>query len=194
MRRADAVSIPEPTGAPSNLGEVLRFMVDAFAFIGDATPIEIGAQYIPHFGAGSAPRVLFVPEKKGKIEPPIEAGNAASMVHSCDVAVRFAEDGSDAGRFDGTYRLADRVIDGIDRACAGRVEWGDLRDNSPLNVDGLGADLVFSFTYRRDIRHGAIWALPADLTTPAPAFNPLAPNAEPAVDVTIAPTATVETA
>ena len=64
------------------VGEINN-MIDAFAELGDATPILVGKHYLEHFGAGFGPRVLFVPEAgAGRIEKPINIGNAASVVHS----------------------------------------------------------------------------------------------------------------
>ncbi len=185
------MAILEPTGAPSNLGAVLRYIEELFQIAGNATPIMIGKQYIRQFGAGSDSRVLFVPEVKGNVGDAIETGSAASMTHSCDVAVRAAEDGSDAGRFDACYTLGDLVIDSLSRACSGRLTFGSLADDSPLNVDGLGADLAFSFTYKRDVRHGVMWSIPSASIITAPPFAPTAPDAlaatSVAVDVTAVP-------
>ncbi len=175
-----AVTIANVTQPASNLAAVLQQITEAMGAIGDATPVLVGKKYIEGFGAGSAPRVLFVPEPKGKIGPPREMGNAASMTHSCDVAVRAREEGSDIGRFNAAYDLADLVVDLIDTACTGCLEWSDLRDNSPLAVDGLGADLAFSFTYRRDIPHSALrWSLApatAASTTAVPQVPPGSPG------------------
>lgn len=160
---------------PSTLAVVLGQVVDAFQAIGDATPIMIGKKYLDDFGVGSAPRVVFVPEVRGKIGPPIEMGNPCSIAHSCNVLVRGAEDGSDLGRFDAAYALGDLVIDLIATAATGRLEWGDFVDDSPTPVDAYGADLALSFTYTRDVRHNARrWALPAAAADTSPA-QPLVP-------------------
>ena len=141
-------------GQPSTLAVVIQQVIDAFAELGDATPIMVGRHYLEHFGAGFGPRVLFVPEAgAGRVDKPINLGNAASVVHSCDVYVRGPENGTDVGRFDAVYYLADLVINAIITAAPGRIEWGALRDDSPVNVDMLGAGLVFSFTYARDVTH-----------------------------------------
>lgn len=162
--------------APSDLADVLDQIAGkhgTIAAAGYAIPVLIGAQYISEFGAGSAPRVLFVPETKGKIGPPISIGNAASVVSSCDVAIRGAEPGGDVFRFRRVYDTIKVVLSAIARATTGRHEWGDLADDSPLNVDGLGADLMFSFTYQWDVHWDAriarVLGAPANTATQMPA-------------------------
>ena len=141
-------------GQPSTLAAVIQQVIDAFAALGDATPIMVGKHYLEQLGAGFGPRVLFVPEVgAGRVDRPINMGNAARVVHSCDVYVRGPETGSDVSRFDAVYYLADLVINALITAAPGRIEWGSLRDDSPVNVDMLGAGLVFSFTYARDVTH-----------------------------------------
>ena len=173
---------------PSTLADVLGQVIDLFAAVADATPILIGKHYLEDFGAGSAPRILFVPEPRGKLGPPIESGNAASVTHSCDFFVRGVESGDDLHRFRSAYALGDRVIGAIRRAASGRLEFGDYADASPTNVDAYGADLALSFTYQRDVPHdAAIRSVPAaavDTTAP----RPIIPPGIPASGLTILPT------
>jgi hypothetical protein len=137
---------------PSNLADVIRQVRDAFNESGDATPIMVGKRYIEWRGIGRAPKVLFV-QTPGKLGPPIECGNAASITHGCTVYVHGSEDGDDIGRFDAAYQLGDKVIAAIRRAATGRLEFGAYNDVSPADVDGLGAMLSIAFTYQRDVRH-----------------------------------------
>ncbi len=163
-------------GNPSTLAGVLRQVRDLFAASGDATPIAIGKQYLSSFGVGSAPRVLFVPEPRGAVGPAIEIGNAASMTHSCTAYVRGAESGDDFGRFDAAYALCDKTISSIRRVAAGHLEFGDMNDGSPTDANAYGADVVFAFTYQRDVRHDeAIMSVPSaalDTTPPRPIIPP----------------------
>jgi hypothetical protein len=136
----------------------------------------VGKKYLQQFGAGSAPRVLFVPEEgPGKIGPPIETGNPVSVTHACKVFARATESGDDFGRFDAVYALEGRLIDLIATAGTGRITWGKWADASPVDVDAYGADIEINFTFTRDVRHDpARWALPAaDVdVTPAPLSPP----------------------
>ena len=149
-------------GKPSTLIDVIAQVRDVFQAIGNPTPIMVGANYEKHAGPGSAARVVFIPERgAGKIDQRIVLGNAARMVHSCDVLVRSDATGDDVTRFRAAYELADLVIDCVQTAGSGRVVWGSLRDDSPDDVDAYGAGLRFSFTFERDVRHDASrWRLP----------------------------------
>lgn len=170
-------------GDPSTLADVIGQIKDAFDAMGDATPILIGKQYLVQ-GVGSGPRVVFVPERRGRGGDPLELGSAVSVTHSCDVLVRGPEEGDDLERFRATYRLADRVMDCIATAATGRLEWGGYGDDSPTDVDAYGAEIAFSFTYTRDVRHDAArWAL-APATVAATDPVPLVPPGEPAATVT----------
>jgi hypothetical protein len=147
--------------APSTLAVVLRQVSQVFSLMGIAVPIQVGRQHREKFGAGTGPKVLFVPELKGKLSEPYVMGRAASWSHSCDVYVRGKETGEDLARFDSAIRLADRVIGCLAVACTGRITWGDVSDDSPLKTDGIGAGVGFSFVYRRDVPHDpARWQLP----------------------------------
>ena len=177
--------------APSTLADVIRQVVDAFDAMGDATPILVGADYLEGLGTGSPPRILFVPEKRGKIGPPAALGMAASITHSCDVYVRAAESGGDVDRLQAAYELGDRVISCIATAATGRLEWGSFVDDSPSDVDGFGADLAFAFTYTRGVRHDAKrWTLPA-ATADSGGISPQPPpglaGEVDSIDVTTAP-------
>lgn len=183
--------IATQNAAPSNLAAVIGQVGDALGALADATPCMIGKHYLEHFGAGSPPRVLFVPETRGKVGPPTELGFTASITHACDVFVRGPESGDDLGRFDAAYALGDLVIDLIQTAGTGRIEWTDYADGSPTNVDAFGADLAFSFTYTRNVRHDARrWALPAataDTSTKVPNVPPGVPSSGATIDVTTVP-------
>lgn len=184
--------------APSTLIDLIAQVKQAFSLMGDNTPIQVGKAYLAknkegQTNIGSAPRVVFAPEAlsgAGKIEPPIEMGKAASMVHSCLVYVRAKESGDDIDRWKATYALADRVISCIQTAATGRLEWQSLDDGSAIDSDGFGAELVFGFTYERDIFHDAArWNLPpADADNSAKKPHP--PPGIPASSVTIEPTTT----
>lgn len=183
---------------PSTLADLIRQVIQAFSKMGDSTPIMVGKAYLTkskdsQTNIGTAPRVVFAPEAlagSGKIEPPQEMGKAASMVHSCVVYVRAKESGEDVDRWRATYALADRVIDCIQVAGTGRVEWLTMDDGSAIDSDGYGAELVFGFTYRRDIFHDAVrWALPpADEDSSARKPHP--PPGIPAAVITVEPTTT----
>lgn len=166
--------------APSPLADVLRQVVDVFTAVGDATPIEIGKEYLPRFGAGTPPRVLFVPHVRGEAMPPIEIGYAASLNAGCNVLVRGAEDGSDVGRYDSAAALLARVMDFLGTACTGRIEWGSFEDDSPVAVDCYGADLAVGFKYRYDLRHDAARRRLAPATSDASAASSaVSPHASP---------------
>lgn len=180
--------------APSGtLTDLLRQVREAFEAVADATPVLVGARYLEQFGAGSDPRVVFVPELGGRIVAASAMGRAGAFEHSCSVYVRAAETGDDVTRFDNAYALAARVIDFVQTAGTGFVSWGAFADDSPAKVDAYGAGLAFSFTFRRDILHDAArWALPAatDATAgPIPQPPPGSYAADPlTVDVTVTPT------
>jgi len=59
--------------------------------------------------------------------------------------------------------LLDLVVDCIATGATGRITWGALTDDSPVDVDtGMGVGLRVTFTYERDIAHDASrWRLPA---------------------------------
>jgi len=160
--------------APSTLADVIQQVKEAFALVGDATPIMIGKKYLDE-GVGNPPRVVFVPEASGKVGPPIEMGSACSITHACDVFVRGVESGDDVARFNAAYVIGDRVLGFLAIAAAGRIEFGDYGDGSPTDSDAFGAELTLSFKYSRDVRHDARrWALaPASPdTSPFPAIPP----------------------
>lgn len=188
--------IAQSYGAPSDLCDVLDQIAGKNGTIeaaGYSVPVLIGKRYLEQFGVGSDPRVIFIPEPRGKIGPPIGAGNAASVTSSCDFAIRGPEQGDDIFRFRATYNLIKVVISAIARATSGRREWGDLADDSPLNVDGLGADLKSSFTYQWDVRWDqaivSVGAAPADTSEQSPS-GPVKGQQAPAIgaiDVTTTP-------
>lgn len=147
---------------PSTLADVLRQVDDALRAMADATPLLVGKHYLTHFGVGSPPRIVAVPDLRGKLTDPTEMGNVASVIHSCDMHVRAAETGDDITRFANAYALADLAVDLVSTAASGRVVFTDYVDDSPSGVDGgAGAGIKFSFTFQRDIMHNATrWALP----------------------------------
>lgn len=156
---------------PTTLAGVVRAVRDIFDAAGDATPIMMGKRYLEGNAVGREPRVLFV-VTPGKVGPPIEMGNAASVTHACDAYCRGPESGDDVGRYDAAYLLGDKVISALRRAATGRLEWGAYDDSSPATVDGFGAEVRFSFTYQRDVPHTpavtAVAAADAATATPAP--------------------------
>jgi hypothetical protein len=170
-------------GTPSNLGDVLLQIQQAFSAMGDKTPIQIGKAYRSDFGAGSGPKVLLVPEEHGGIGHSFMMGRAAQFTHSCDVYVRAPEVKPDAARFQKLYALADRVIGCISVACTGKLDWGPAKDDSPTKTGEPG--LSFSFSYHRDVLHDeARWSLPpADDSTAGARPNP--PPGTPADGVTL---------
>jgi hypothetical protein len=183
---------------PSTLIDLIAQVKQAFSLMADTTPIQVGKAYLAknkegQANIGSAPRVIFAPEAlsgSGKIEPPQEMGKAGAMVHTCIVYVKGKESGDDIDRWKATYALADRVIDCIQVAGTGRVEWLSLDDGSAIDSDGFGAELVFGFIYRRDILHDAVrWSLPA-ADEDSSAAKPYPPPGIPAGSVTINPTTT----
>lgn len=167
--------VPQEYGDPSTLADVLAQVRDAFSAVADPTPIMIGKQYVTEFGVGSAPRVLFLPETEGRVGPPSKTGYVASITHGCQVFVRAEESGDDVARFDGAYRLSKRVLGFLAVAGSGRLEWGSFGDSSPLDVDGLGAEVSFGFRYRHDVPHDRErWLLAAAATDSTPA-RPIVP-------------------
>ena len=129
--------------APSTLADVIEQVRDAFSAMGDSTPIRIGKAYAENLGAGSAPCVVFVPEADGRVGPPIETGNAASVTHGCQVLVYAAVGGEDFNRFANAYALVDELIGCLAVAASGRIEWGNHGDGSPNNFDSHGAAPCF---------------------------------------------------
>lgn len=190
FRTPTDLGIGRPSGT---LTDVLRQVEEALSLMADGTPIMFGDRYLEQNGVGSPPRVLFVPEAQGgRIGPPIEMGNAARMVHSCNVYVRAPEGGTDLTRYDPLYALTEIVISLISAAGTGRIEWGPWIGDPPAKVDGPGADAMFSFTFVRDIQaNAARWALaPATDNTTAP--NPIPPpgvaaNEPTSITVTVTP-------
>jgi hypothetical protein len=180
---------------PSTLADVLRQVTQAFDAFGDATPILVGRKYLEDFGAGSGPRVVFVPERSGgAMGDPQFMGDAASMQHSCEVYVRAAESGDDLDRLAATYALSDLVTDCIETAAPGRITWGRLDDDSPVDVDVFGAGLKWTFFYERAILHDARrWSIPAATTDTSLRQGALDPGATYANSVKIVPTTIPET-
>jgi hypothetical protein len=176
---------------PSELDEVLEFIVALIRDAGDATPIQIGREYLKTFGGGSPPLILFVPEADGDVsDEALETGHAGSAEDACGVHIRGAEDGSDVGRYRSAYALRRRVMSAIRRACSGRMGKPGFRKyapSSPLMVDsGMGADISFTFVYKHDIRADEAIAevSPAPIDTTPP--RPVAPPGQPAGRVAIA--------
>lgn len=172
---------------PSTLIDVLQQCKEALDAIGTFLPVMIGRQYLKT-GPGSAPRVVFVPEYGGgSIETPQEMGMSAKVVHSCTVQVRAAESGDDLQRFRDAYALADLVIDLVRTAGTGRVEFKNYDDGSPTDTEAYGVEIVFVFTYRRDVPHSAArWGLPRALTDGL-GVQPQPPPGIPAGGLTITP-------
>lgn len=166
--------VQPPFSPPSRLSDVIQQVHDAFQEMGNATPIMVGKAYLRQFGAGSDARVLFVPYTDGRMGPPIEMGNAASVNASCDVLVRAEPGGGDIDRLVRAEELAELVIGCLAVAASGRIEWGEYGDGSPVDVDDYGAEIAFSFRVRRDVLHAAKrWELPpAGMSTALPLPQP----------------------
>jgi hypothetical protein len=174
---------------PSTLIDILKQAKDALDAMGRFMPTSIGKAYLAE-GAGSSPRVVFVPESgNGRVESPQEMGHAAKIVHTCTVHVRGRESGDDVERFREAYDLADLVIDLVQTAGTGRIIWGEYSDGSPTDTDaGYGVEIVIGFSYWRDLRHDATrWGLPAAADDTDAAF-PQPPPGTPAGGITITPT------
>lgn len=166
-----------PTNAPSTLEEVIDGVRDLFDRVGDATPIQVGKAYLEQFGVGSAPRVLFVPEDEGSIEGSLWIGSVAAVAHGCTVYLRGAESGADGSRFKAARALGDRVLNCLKICASGRFKGGKTRDASPTDVDAYGADVLMTFTYRRDVpRDEALWNLLALATVNTPPTSPINPD------------------
>ena len=142
---------------PSMLSAVLRQVRDAFDAMGDATLVQVGAQFREGFGPGAPIRVLFVPHTRGTVDDPIEMGAAGSLRHGCDLFLRAEiESSDDDTRFDPVVLLAMLVIDLVHTAAPGRIVWGECADDSPVKTDtGMGAGLALHFEFRHEIRHEA---------------------------------------
>lgn len=183
------MTLAAQNAAPSTLADVIGQVIDAFAEIGDATPIMVGKHYVSS-GLGQAPRIVFVPELRGTIGPPTELGYACSITHSCDVYVRGEETGDDVQRFRSAYALGDLVIDCI-KVAGGNFEGEQYRDNSPTDVDVFGAELAISFKFTRNVEHSAArWSLPAataDVSTKRVGVPPGVPGQIDSFDVTTTP-------
>lgn len=159
------MTLAAQNASPSTLADVIGQVVDAFAEMGNATPVMVGGEYLAR-GVGVAPRVLFVPETGGKVGPGRELGRAASISHGCEVYVKGVDSGDDLARLRATYELGDVVIACIQAAAPGCIEWAQYADNEPMSAAG---ELKLSFTYTRDVAHNAIrWALPAATADTSP--------------------------
>lgn len=148
--------MPSTAQPVSTMADVLRLVQAVFSFLGDGTPLLIGAAFLDEPGPGSGPRVVFVPDENGAFAPAqkIGAGYVASWAHGCTVYVRGVEPGDDAGRLEPAYVLAARVatvLKALDPAHISATPGGP-RDDSPQRVPGPGgADIVFRFTYVANI-------------------------------------------
>lgn len=140
----------------STLAVLIRLAERVLRELGDGTAVMVGRQYLVEPGPGSAPRIVFVPEDRGRLDGALKvsAGYLASWSHVCQVSVRGAEPGDDSGRLEPAYQLADRVIQilkGLDPAHVVLAPGGP-RDTSPQDVDGApGVDVTFAFTYTRSV-------------------------------------------
>lgn len=158
-------------GTPSTLADVLGQVRDALSAMADATTVMVGKKYLANFERGSAPRVLFVPETDGSWSPSGELGDAATVVHGCQVFVLGASSHDDIERFQSAYAIADRVMSLLRVAASGRLEGGRYGDP---DINDHDADLTFGFRFRRHVRHDRKrWALaPADPDTSRPEARP----------------------
>lgn len=177
--------VRQPT---STLADLIRLVTAALNGAGDGIEVMVGRQYLAQFGAGSPPRLLFVPEERGRLGPPpkINANYVGSYTHGCKVYVRGAESGDDPGRFDAVYAFADRVVNAIKWAggAAGTIAPGNPLDSSPRAEDAYGADIVFEFTYTRAIaRDPEIWGVPVTAISPPDPDRPQGSSGK-TIDVT----------
>jgi hypothetical protein len=165
----------QQTATPAILSDLQGGILNLFTAIGDGTPIQVGKEYLRDFGLGTGPKVLLVPELRGKTLPALRIGGreVASVQHSVLALVRGAETGADVTRFDAASALADRVINAAKAAAPGRVTMGgDWKDSSPIDVDAYGAEASFTFLYRRPVyEDAAIWAA-AGAANPVPTSPP----------------------
>lgn len=148
--------------AVSRLGDVLRLFSRMLTEMRDGTPIQVGKHYLKEFGAGSPPKILFVPSVDGELGPVprLNARYVAGFTDICLVYVRAAESGEDIGRLDNVDDMVDRVVNILKALGAAIIEVGRGRpkDDSPLQVDAYGADKVFAFSYARGIpKHNEVW-------------------------------------
>lgn len=190
--------------APSTLAGVLRAVKAMLSLSADKTPVKIGEQYLTA-NQGIGPSILFLPDTGGRIAEAIQSGHAcASWVHGCEVRVRAKPGIDEEDVFANCYALADKVIGALAIAASGRIEWGAARGESPDPSNKLGAEVVFAFSYRRDIPHAPrMWAIdyPAlntndplstvrELAQYTPADQPTIPETlegEPVVTPTVTP-------
>jgi hypothetical protein len=146
--------MPAAAAQVSTLADVLRLAQAVFSLMGDGTPLLVGEQYLTETGPGSAPRVVFVPDKDGKFAPAlkINAGYIASWSHGCRVHVLGSDPGDDPGRFEPVYVLAARVTAVLKNLSPARIVLapGNPKDDSPLGV-GATAGIAFSFTFQADL-------------------------------------------
>lgn len=164
---------------PSSLAAVIVQVRDAFDLMKEFPPgmVMCGKAYKEQRGPGSSPRVLFIPDAgRGSLEGPYQMGESGARVnHTCEVRVRGKESGDDFERLSDAYALADLVIDCVSVAGSGRLEWGDYYEDSPTDNDaGYGVEIVFTFTYKRDVWHDERrWSLdPADIDGEDPLPHP----------------------
>lgn len=136
---------------PSNLADVLVQVREALDQLGVPCDVLVGRAYEGERAGG--PRVLFVPEVRGKLGPPLDMGFAASHWHGCEVYVRARDTAGDLDRFREAQATVDTIVDYLSVACTGRIEWGEIADNSPTQVETFGAELAFWFSFERQIPH-----------------------------------------
>jgi hypothetical protein len=150
------------TKAPSTLGELIGTIKGMFEQAADKTPIQVGEQYLTA-SHGTPPKIVFLPEfGNGKLGPPLSLGHAAaSWAHSCEVRVRAKPGLEEENVFCYATSLADKVIAALAVAASGRLEWGAVTQTSPTASNSMGAEITFSFVYRRNVPHWEkLWNLP----------------------------------
>ena len=177
--------------APSTLADILRAVKAMFAHAADKTPVKVGEQHLT--GGIGYPSILFIPETSGRIAGAIQSGHAvASWIHGCEVRVRAKPGIDEEDVFTPATALADKVIAALGIAAMGRLVWGEVHSNSPTPANSMGAELVFSFTFQRDIPHEPkFWGLPYpafSVEKPIETVRTLAnytPAAEPTIPATL---------
>jgi hypothetical protein len=151
------------TKSPSTIGELIGTIKGMFDQAADKTPIQVGEQYLTG-NHGTPPKIVFLPEfGVGKLGPPLSLGHAAaSWAHSCEVRVRAKPGIEEENVFAFATELTDKVISALAIASSGRIEWGSVTQTSPTASNSMGAEITFSFIYRRNVPHWEkLWNLPA---------------------------------
>jgi hypothetical protein len=178
----------------SRLGDLLRRFVELYSQLGDGTTIQVGRHYLSEFGAGSPPRILFVPSTDGSLgeAPRLNANYITGFSDGCTCYVRAVEGVDDVARLDTVDEMVDRVVNVLKAIAGARVKIVGARpvDDSQLDVpNAAGADKFFTFRFERGIaRQPSVWR--RDLQTPISPPNPDQPQGDSGEIFTVAISAT----